>query len=66
VAYDYNGDLLALELPLQQCGIQCTSSALNIVENNVQPSDKATIRAWEDMLSNYNMTFRAVLGRAKL
>lgn len=65
VAYDYTGDLLALEVPLQQCDIQCISIALNVHGNNVQPGDKA-IKGWADILHYYNMTFRVLLVKAKL
>lgn len=64
MAYDYGGDLLPLQLPLQLCDIQCTSIALNILER-VQPRDKS-IKRWGDILSAYNMTFRVFLLQAKL
>ncbi|KAF4772657.1 hypothetical protein HAV15_005058 [Penicillium sp. str.  len=65
VAHYCAGDLLPLELPLQQCDIQCTSIALNIADNIVQPRDSA-IKSWANTLSSYNMTFRVVTVKAKL
>lgn len=66
VAHDYGGDLLALELPLQQCEMQCTLVAMKIAEGIVQRKQKNAIRSWADMMSSYNLTFRVVLGKARL
>ena len=66
VVHHCNGDILALELPFQQCAMQCESIALQIVEKTTQPCDEKIIRGWVNMLSSYNMTFRVVLGKAKL
>lgn len=66
VAHDCGGDLLALELPLQQCEMQCTLVAMKIAEGIVQRKQKNAIRSWADMMSSYNLTFRVVLGKARL
>lgn len=65
VAHYCAGDLLPLELPLQQCDIRCTSIALTIADNIVQPCDSA-IESWANTLSSYNMTFRVVTVKAQL
>lgn len=64
-AHDYGNDILALELPLQQCDMQCASIAQKIAKRTVKPSDNA-IRNWKYMLSSYNLTFRVALGKARL
>ena len=64
-AHDCGGDILALELPLQQCDMQCASIALKIAKCIVQPRENV-IRRWECMISSYNLTFRVALGKARL
>lgn len=66
VVHDCGGDLLALELPLQQCEMQCTFIAMKVAKGIVQRKEKNAIRAWADMISSYNLTFRVVLGKARL
>lgn len=59
VAHDCGDDLQALELPLQQCDLQCTSIALKFALaalDGVQlKGDPVT--NWAYMISNYNLTF---------
>lgn len=73
VVHECGGDLLALELPLQQCEMQCTFIAMKVAkcivqreEKTIQREEKNAIRAWADMISSYNLTFRVVLGKARL
>ncbi|KGO75962.1 hypothetical protein PITC_073380 [Penicillium italicum] len=65
VVHDYGDDVLALELSLQQCDLQCVSIAQKIAKRTVKTSDN-TISNWKYMLSSYNLTFRVALGKARL
>jgi hypothetical protein len=64
-AHDYGDDILALELPLQQCDLQCASIAQKTAKRTVKRSDN-TISNWKYLLSSYNLTFRVALGKARL
>ncbi|KAL4733495.1 hypothetical protein BDV11DRAFT_199919 [Aspergillus similis] len=68
VAHEYVRDFLMLELPLQQCDMQCASIALDILKYIMQP-EKNSIQSWDDwqsVISRYRLTFRVALGKAGL
>ncbi|KKZ66332.1 hypothetical protein EMCG_07933 [[Emmonsia] crescens] len=68
VACGRGDDLRALELPLQQCNSQCIFitlkfawAALDGVQLKGDP-----VTNWVNMIFRYNLTFRVVLGKARL
>lgn len=65
VANHYSGDLLTLDLPLQQCDMQCASIALKIAKHIAQPEENAT-RCWADMTFSYCLIFKVALQKARL
>ncbi|KAB8227912.1 uncharacterized protein BDW43DRAFT_234433 [Aspergillus alliaceus] len=68
VAHKYDRDFLMLELPLRHCEMQCTSIVLDVSEYIMQP-EKNSIRSWDNwryVISRYRLTFRVVLGKARL